>query len=106
MTYMFQIAASLPPGLLDEDFLTRRMAQETVRAGGEAVGTGLVDDHEVADCGLGQLHAVGQQVEWGAQWADDGGGFRFLRSHAVANGDRVVLADDLAEVAGGGKVLV
>lgn len=90
----------------NQHFDARRMAQEALRAGSEAVGAGLIDDYQIANVGFGELHAIRQQVERSAQRANDGGGFRFGRRHAVADGGRVVLADDLAEVSGGGKVVV
>ena len=103
---LFSIRSPLIIELLYQHFNACRMAQESLRTGSETIGSGLVDHHQIAGFGFGEFHAVGQQVERGAQGADDGGGFRFGRVHAVADGGRVVLADDLAEVSGGGEVVV
>ena len=48
---------------------------------------------------LGEFHSVGQQVERGAQRADYRRRLTRRGQHPVADGDRVILADDLAEIA-------
>src|SRR3954453_6398202 len=90
----------------DEDFARRRMAEKGLRAGGETIGAGEEDGDDVADFGAGQHDVIGQPVERRAQAADDA---RFLlrrRAEAGRDGDRDVAADDLAEIARGGELVV
>ena len=65
-----------------------------------------MDGHEVADFCPGKLHPVGQKVERRAQRAGDRRRFALGRIHAVADDDRVVLADDLTKVAGSRQMVV
>src|SRR3546814_13529500 len=80
------------------------MAEKAGRAGGEAIGPGLEDDDKVAHLGRRQQAAVAQQVERRAKTADHRGGLGRLAVELVADRQRVVAADHLAEVAGGGEL--
>ena len=82
------------------------MAQEIQRAGRVPVSAGLKDDDEVADVDMRQLHFVADDIEWGAKRADYSLHFEFVRKQFVADGDRIVFANDLTEVTGGGKVMM
>src|ERR1043166_2735031 len=82
------------------------MAEERGGAGGESVGAGLEHDDEVTHIRLGELHALGQQVERRAQGTDHRSGFALGAAHPVGDGDGVVLAYYLAKIAGRGQMLV
>ena len=82
------------------------MAQESRRARCWTIGAGLEHHHQVADVRSGQLDLVREKVERCAKAPDNAD--RFLRRavHLVADGDRIVPPDDLAEVAGSRKMMV
>src|SRR5215472_1186835 len=74
------------------------MAQESGWARRQPVSAGLEDDHEIADLGLRQFRLVGQEVERGAEATDDARCLGCGRAHAIADRDRVVAPDHLAEI--------
>src|SRR5690554_2129739 len=89
-----------------QDFHRRWMAQKRLRACARAVSTGLIHHHEISRLGVGQRHAFGKHVERRAQRSDDIGDEIARRIHAIADCDRIVLAQYLAEVSGRGEVMV
>ena len=82
------------------------MAQESVRARGESVGTRLEHDDEIAGLRFGQVHPVGQKVERRAKRSDDGRDLPPRAFDAIADFHRIVLADHLAEVARCGEMVM
>ena len=85
----------------------RRVAEEGGGAGGEAVGAGLEEDHEVADLAARQAHLVAEQVQRACTGSRPPGPSRPPpRLILLPDRDRVVAADDLAEVARGGELVV
>ena len=83
------------------------MSEEGGGAGGESVRALLEHDDQVVDVGVRQRHVVGQQVEWRAEASDDRHDIVVLRiGRAIADDDRVVAADRLAEVARRGQLVV
>ena len=88
----------------------RRVTEKSLRAGREAVSTGLVDDDKIAWLGNGEFHAIGEKVERRAQRADDRDVFAHLvarsAAHAIADCRRVVLADHLPEITRCRKVVM
>src|SRR6266511_2364023 len=91
---------------LDEHLDGRRVAQEGRRAGRQPVCAGLEHDDEVTDLGPGDRDVVAEQVERGAQAADHGRLLADLVVHPVADGDRVVPPDHLAEVTRRGELVM
>src|SRR5262245_51660975 len=82
------------------------MAQETERTRGESVCSALQDGDEIADLRFRELHSIGQQVERSAERTDDGSDFAFRADDAIGDDDRIVLADDLSEIAGGRQMVM
>ena len=76
------------------------MTEKAMRAGAGAVGSGLVNHNQIPGLSYCKLHPVGKQVKWCAQWADHGSCLALTLGHPVADGDRVILADDLPKVSG------
>lgn len=84
---------------LNQYFDWCRMTEKSMRAGAGSIGTGLENYHQVTRMGDRQFHPVGEQVERSTQWTDHVRAFAFDGSDPAADGYRVVLANDLAEVA-------
>src|SRR5882672_4153936 len=82
------------------------VSKESRRARREAIRARLQHDHEITDISLGQVHAIGEQIQRRAQRPDYRGNLAFGSPYAIADDDRVVLADDLAEVAGSGEMVM
>ena len=82
------------------------MTEEGVGARGQAVGTRLKDDDQVADLGARQLDTVAENIEGGAQAADDAHRLARIHVHLGADRDREVAPDHGAKVAGRGQVVV
>src|SRR6185369_15671351 len=76
------------------------MAQESLRARGEPVRTRLEYDDEVAGLRFREVHPVGEEIERRAERSHDGRGLPPGAYDPIADFDRIVFADDLAEVAG------
>ena len=93
-------------GFLNQDFDYRWMPEKGLGAGTRAIGTRLENDNQIIWVGHGQGHLVGQNVERGAQGADDAGYLGLLGVHLRAHGGRVILADHLAEIARCREVMV
>src|SRR3954468_1610346 len=75
------------------------MAQEGSRTRAQPVGSRLEHHDQVSHLGARHLHAVRKEVEGRAQRADDGNNFSRRAADAIAHRHRIVLADDLAEIA-------
>src|SRR5687767_10574017 len=90
----------------EEDLPRRRMAEEPKRACRKPVGPRLQDHDEVALLGPRQIHAVRQQIERGAEGTYDGRDLPSRAANPVADQHRIVLAKNLAEVAGRGEMVV
>ncbi len=58
-----------------------------------------MDDDQIARLRFGKFHALSQQIERRAQGANHRNCFESCGNHPVTDGDRVVLADYLAEIA-------
>ncbi|MNU98354.1 hypothetical protein D3C71_884590 [compost metagenome] len=82
------------------------MAEKTRRASGGAIGARLQDCQEITSLQLRQGRIAGQGVERCAERADDGCRFLIVCLHHGRCDDGVVALDDLAEIAGGGEVMV
>lgn len=66
---------------------------------GQAIGTGLEDNDEIAHvCGW-QTDVVTEQIEWGAKATDYRNGLPLKLIHLVADDDGIVAADHLAKIA-------
>src|SRR5262245_31132564 len=87
----------------DENFEGRRMPEKCVRAGCESVSTRLEHDDQITLFGPSQLHLVGQKVKRGTKGTDHGSDLARRATHAVADRNRVVLANHLAKVARSGQ---
>lgn len=82
------------------------MPEERCGTGRHPVGAGLKDRHKVADLATREADITCEQVQRGAQAPDDTDSLGTRDAHAVRDGDRVVLADDLPEVPRGGELVV
>ena len=82
------------------------MTQECLWTGGRAVRARLQHGNEIAGLRLSQLHFLRQKVERRAKRSHDGGNLTAPSVHAVTDNDRIVFSDDLAKVAGCGKVMM
>lgn len=96
-------AAPCPP---EQHLDRRRMAEEVHRAGGRPVRPGLVHHHQVADLAPGQLHPPAERVQRRAERSDHCDRLPLVGRLRGHSGHRVVAAYHLAEVAGGGEVVV
>src|SRR5207302_6745910 len=84
----------------------RWMAEKRSRARGEAVSARLEHYDEIADVGFRHFHIFRKQIERCAERADDGNDFPLKATHAVADHDRIVLADDLSKIARGRQMVM
>ena len=82
------------------------MAEERGRAGGQPIGTRLEEDHKVADFGLGQNQVIAKDVQRCAQAPDDRDHLFGSGPHSIADRDRVIPSDGLAEIAGCGELMM
>ena len=76
------------------------------RAGAQAIRAGLGDDEKIANFGTRQAYFVPQYIQRGAEWAVDIDDFCGGCAGLVCKVNRVIFADDLAEIAGEGEVVV
>ena len=82
------------------------MAQEPQRARGQSIRAGLEHHDQIAFVRLGKVHPIRKQVQWRAERSHDGRDLARLAVNLVADDDRVVLPDHLAEVAGRRQVVM
>src|SRR5437867_95787 len=82
------------------------MAQEGGWTRAKTICTRLKHNDQVAYVRLRQFQFVRQQVKWRAQWPDDRSDLAFCPSNPITDNDGIVLANDLAEVPRGGKMMV
>ncbi len=95
--------------VIDPNFGRRGVAEEAERAGSASVGAGLEDADEVAHFGVGQFDIARENVERRAERAHDFNFFagRIRRTaETIHNGNRIIPFDGLAEVSGGGQMMM
>ena len=93
-------------GFLNQDFDHCWMPEKGLGAGTRAIGTRLENDNQIIRVRHGHEHLVSQNVERGAQGADDAGHLGLIGVHPRAHGNRIILADHLAEIAGRREAMV
>ena len=84
----------------------RRMSKKQVRTCCETIGSRLHDDNQVAFSRLPQFGTFSKEIERCAEWPDDRSDLTRRLADVVADHDRVVLADDLPEIARSSKMVV
>jgi hypothetical protein len=82
------------------------MSEKCRGAGSETVCPGLEKHNKISNTRVGQLDFVTEQIERSAQAADNRGRRVRRLIDPVAEGDGVIAADDLAEVAGSRELVV
>jgi hypothetical protein len=104
--FICELVLKLPGKMLDQDFPGWRVAQEVVWASRIAIGAGLEYDHEISHLCSRQRHFVCQYIQGCTQGAHNTDGLQFFGCYPVADADRVILANDLAEVTRGRQVMM
>ena len=101
-------AATNQPGLAIADQYFRRtgVAQKSHRASGAGVSARLEDAHQVAHLCRGYFCAPSQHIQRCAQRAHNIYFFRRREANAIEHAKRIIALDRLAQVAGGGKMMV
>src|SRR3546814_15010894 len=74
--------------------------------GAGAIGTGQEDRDHVSHVRVGQRHLVAQPVERGAATTDHTDGLIRRHTKPVGDGDRVIAADERAELAAGRPLML
>ena len=82
------------------------MAEKTGGGGAESVSAGLQYHQIVPNTRMAQFHAIGQQVQRCAQWADRGGTASLLRYHFMCHHHRIVFPNHLPEITGHRQMVV
>ena len=84
----------------DQDLGHRIVSEKGLRTGARTVGTRLIQNDQIARSRARQAHLIRQQIERRAERPDHRHRFKRRALHPVADGDRVVLAQDLTEISG------
>ena len=91
---------------LYEYFSDIRVPEEALRTGAGAVSAGLKNDHQVAWGTNWQHHFVSQGIQRCTQWADNRCIFLGSGTDFVAYRDRIIFADNLAEISRSRQVMI
>ncbi len=82
------------------------MAEEEVWTGRRTIGSSHEYRDDIARFGPWQIDLVTQEIDRGAEAADDGDDIIDRLAEAICDGDRIVSPDHRAQIAAGGKLMM